>query len=206
MGRALSRSVGNDDYARWCTQRLYRAFGSSVNLNTRFRGLSSLIVSAGPVELSIAQHDAALGENGTLQFRNGSSIGSIGQLPGNALSQDFRRPALPSGFDQILISLGSDASIEICVFADLRCIIRQIGEFVQDDFGFEVTNRADQCRSVENITKNWFGTELGQGLLLAGRASHSADHVPGLNQPGNQPLPKHARCPRQKYSHTISPD
>ena len=35
--------------------------------------------------------------------------------PGDALSQDFRRPALPRGLDQIPVSLGSNASVQTCV-------------------------------------------------------------------------------------------
>ena len=38
---------------------------------------------------------------------------------------------------------------------------------------------------------------------LAGRARHAADYVPGVNQPGNQPLPNHAPGAGKKYSHTI---
>jgi hypothetical protein len=34
-----------------------------------------LVICAGPVELSIAQHNAALGENGTLQFCDSLGIG-----------------------------------------------------------------------------------------------------------------------------------
>ena len=78
------------------------------------------------------------------------------------MSQDFRRPALPRGLDQILVSLGSDASVQICEFTDLRRIIRQIGQLVQQDVRFEVTNRLDKCLPVEDITKNRFGTEVAQ--------------------------------------------
>jgi hypothetical protein len=63
-----ARSVDNDDDARWLAQRLHRSFGSSVDVNPRFLGWLLLVIGAGPVELSIAQHNAALGENGTLQF------------------------------------------------------------------------------------------------------------------------------------------
>jgi hypothetical protein len=59
------------------------------------------------------------------------------------MSQDFRRPALPRGLDQTLVSLGSDAGVQTCVFADLCHIIRQIGQLVQYDIRFEVTNRRD---------------------------------------------------------------
>jgi hypothetical protein len=78
------------------------------------------------------------------------------------LSQDFRRPAPPRGLDQIPGSLGSDASVQTCVFADLRHIIRQTGQLVQHDVRFEVTNRPDKCLPVEDITKNRFGTEVAQ--------------------------------------------
>ena len=115
-----------------------------------------------PVELSITQHNAALGENGTLQFCDSLGIGPIRQLPGDALGQDFRRPALPRGLDQILVSLGSDAGVQICTFTDLCRIIRQICQLVQHDVRFEGTNRLDKRLLVEDITKNRFGSEVPQ--------------------------------------------
>jgi hypothetical protein len=76
VGRiAVARSVDNDDNARWLAQRLQRSFGSSVDVNPRFLGWLLLVICAGPVELSIAQHYAALGENGTLQFCDSLGIG-----------------------------------------------------------------------------------------------------------------------------------
>ena len=48
------------------------------------------------------------------------------------------------------------------MFADLRRIIRQIGQFVQHDVWFEVTNRLDKCLPGKDITKNRFGTEMSQ--------------------------------------------
>jgi hypothetical protein len=39
--------------------------------------------------------------------------------------------------------------------------------------------------------------------VFAGRARQAADYLPGLNQPGNQPLPNHAGGAGKKYSHTI---
>ena len=74
---AVARSVDNDDDARWLAQRLHRSFGSSVDVNTRFLWWLLLVIGAGPVELSVAQHDAALGQNGTLQFCDSPSIGPI---------------------------------------------------------------------------------------------------------------------------------
>jgi hypothetical protein len=71
------RSVDNDDDARWLVQRLHRSFGSSVDVNPGFLGWPLLVIGAGPVELSIAQHNAALGENGTLQFCDSLGIGPI---------------------------------------------------------------------------------------------------------------------------------
>jgi hypothetical protein len=70
-------SIDNDDDARWLVQRPHRSFGSSVDVNPRFLGLLFLVIGAGPVELSIAQHNAALGENGTLQFCDSQGIGPI---------------------------------------------------------------------------------------------------------------------------------
>ena len=70
-------SVGNDDDALWLAERLHRSFGSPVDVNARFRGWLSLVIGAWSVELSIAQHDAALGENGTLQFSDSLGIGPI---------------------------------------------------------------------------------------------------------------------------------
>ena len=64
-------------------------------------------------------------------------------------------------------------------------------------------NRPDQCLPVEDITKNRFGAEAAQQLRFAGRARQAGDYVPGLNQPGNQPLPNHAGGAGKKYPHTI---
>jgi hypothetical protein len=83
-------------------------------------------------------------------------------LPGDALSQEFRRPAPPRGLDQIPSSLGSDAGVQICECTDLRHIIRQIGQLVQHDVRFEVTDRLDKCLPIEDITKNRFSTEAAQ--------------------------------------------
>ena len=49
-----------------------------------------------------------------------------------------------------------------CEFTDLLRIIRQIGQFVQHDVRFEVTNRLDKCLPIEDIAKNRFGTEEAQ--------------------------------------------
>jgi hypothetical protein len=46
-------------------------------VNPRFLGWLLLVIGAGPVELSIAQHNAAFGENGALQFCDSLGIGSI---------------------------------------------------------------------------------------------------------------------------------
>jgi hypothetical protein len=46
-------------------------------VNPRFRGLLFVVIGTRPVELSITQHDAALGENGALQFRDSQGIGAI---------------------------------------------------------------------------------------------------------------------------------
>ena len=78
------------------------------------------------------------------------------------MSQYFRRPTPPRGLDQVLVSLGSDTGIQTCVFADLRHIIRQIGQLIQYDVRFEITNRLDKCLPVEDITKNRFGAEVAQ--------------------------------------------
>ena len=78
------------------------------------------------------------------------------------MSQDFRRPASPRGLDQVPVSLGSDACVQTCEFRDLRRIIRQIGQLVQHDVRFEVTDRLDKRLPIENITKNRFGTEVAQ--------------------------------------------
>jgi hypothetical protein len=75
---------------------------------------------------------------------------------------------LPRGFDQILVSLGSDACVEICVVTDLRHIIRQVRQFVQDDVRFKVTNGLDKCRPVEDITKNRLSTESPTNFVLLG--------------------------------------
>ena len=78
VGRiAVTLSVDNDDNARWLTQRLHRLFGSSIDVNPRFLGWLPLVIRSRPVELSIAQHNTALGENGTLQFCDSLGIGPI---------------------------------------------------------------------------------------------------------------------------------
>jgi hypothetical protein len=53
------------------------AAGSSVDVNPRCLGWLLLAIGAGPVELSIAQYNAALGKNGTLQFCDSLGIGPI---------------------------------------------------------------------------------------------------------------------------------
>jgi hypothetical protein len=53
-----------------------RAAARSI-VNPRFLGWLLLVIGAGPVELSIAQHNAAFGENGTLQFCDSLGIGPI---------------------------------------------------------------------------------------------------------------------------------
>src|SRR5262249_49333028 len=112
-------SVDNDDDAFWHTQRRHCSFGGPVDVKARFVGWLLLVVGAGPVEPSIAQHNAAFGENGTLQLCDSLGSGAIRQLPCDALSQGFRRPAPPRGLDQVPGSLGSDASVAIRKFADL---------------------------------------------------------------------------------------
>jgi hypothetical protein len=92
--------------------RLHRSFRGSVDVNPRFAG-GLLMVGAGPVELSIAEHDAAHGKNRTLQFRDSLGIGSRRQLPSDALRQDFWGPAAPRGLNQIRISLSSNASVAV---------------------------------------------------------------------------------------------
>jgi hypothetical protein len=78
VGRiAVARLVDNEDDARWLAQRLHRSFGGSVDVNPRCLGRLLLVIGAGPIELSIAQHNAALGENVTLQFCDSPGIGPI---------------------------------------------------------------------------------------------------------------------------------
>ena len=59
-------------------------------------------------------------------------------------------------------------SVQIFEFTDQRRIIRQIGQLAQHDVRFEVTNRLDKCLPVEDITKNWFGTEMTSNSVLPG--------------------------------------
>ncbi len=51
--------------------------GSSVDLNPRLLGQLLLVIGAGPVELSIAQHNTALDEDRTLQFSDSLGIGPV---------------------------------------------------------------------------------------------------------------------------------
>ena len=69
--------VDNNDDARWRTQRLYRSVGSPIDLHSRSLGLLLLVIGAMAVELSIAQHNATLSKNGTLQFGDSLGIGTI---------------------------------------------------------------------------------------------------------------------------------
>ena len=78
LGNDDARSVDNDNDARWLAQRCHRLFGSSVDLNPRFLGRLLLVIRARTVELSIAQYNTALGENGTFQFCDSLGIGPIG--------------------------------------------------------------------------------------------------------------------------------
>jgi hypothetical protein len=57
-------SVDDHDDARWRVQCPHRSFGGAVDVHPRLPGWMLLVVGAGPVELSVAQHDAALGELG----------------------------------------------------------------------------------------------------------------------------------------------
>src|SRR4029434_8131744 len=105
VGRiAVARSVDNDDDARWLAQRIHSSFGSSVDVNPRFLGWLLLVIGAGPVELSIAQHNAALGENGTLQFCDSPGIGAHQVIarrrfePGFSATRSAARPRSDSGF------------------------------------------------------------------------------------------------------------
>ena len=69
--------VGNDDDARARAQQRHRTLGRTVDLDARLRGEPLFVIGARPVELPIAQHNAALGENGTLQFCNSLGIGPV---------------------------------------------------------------------------------------------------------------------------------
>jgi hypothetical protein len=72
------------------------------------------------------------------------------------MTRDRAEPSIIPG------SLGSDASVQICEFTDLRRIIWQIGQLVQHDVRFEITNRLDKCLPIEDIAKNRLGTEMAQ--------------------------------------------
>ena len=63
VGRIAAGSVDNDNNASGRAQRLHRSFGSSVDVNPRLIGWLLLVIGARPVELSVTQHNAALGEN-----------------------------------------------------------------------------------------------------------------------------------------------
>lgn len=121
-----------------------------------------LVIGPGAIEHAIAQYNASLSEYGTLQLCHGSGIGPVRQFPGDGLSHDLRGTALPCGLDQILIPLSPDASVQVRVFRNLRHIIRQIGQLVQDDIRFEITNRLNERLTVKDIAKDRFGTEFAQ--------------------------------------------
>src|SRR5262249_37336917 len=96
--------VGNDDDARWRSHQLHRTLRSTVDLHTRLRGDPLFVVGARTIELPIAQHNAALGENGALQFGDGPCTGSIRQLPCNGLGKNLRRSVLPCCLDHIPVA------------------------------------------------------------------------------------------------------
>ena len=91
-----ARSVGNDDDALWLAERLHRSFGSPVDVNARFRGWLPLVIGARAVELSIAQHYAALGENGTFQFGDRLSI-RLNDICELHMNSELMFMTLPSG-------------------------------------------------------------------------------------------------------------
>ena len=84
--------------------------------------------------------------------------------PGFLATRSAVRPrSIPS-------SLGTYASVQICEFTDPRRIIRQIGQFVQHDVRFEVTNRLDKCLPVEDITEIGLAPRwLSNSVLLGER-------------------------------------
>src|SRR5690349_12754091 len=141
---AVAGSVDDDDDACRRVERFQRSLRSSIDVDTRFSGWSFLVIGAWPVELSIAQHHAALRENRALEVRDGASIEPIRKLPGEALREDLRRSTSPRGGDQVVASLGADARVQARELADLRQIIRQIGQLVQHDVRCEVAHRFDQ--------------------------------------------------------------
>jgi hypothetical protein len=111
VGRtAVARSVDNDDDARWLAQRLHRSFGSSVDVNPRFLGWLLLVIGAGPIELSIAQHNAALGENGTLQFCDSLGIGPSGNCQATLLNKGAGLDVSPAVRDYLGLKQQTDVT------------------------------------------------------------------------------------------------
>jgi len=73
---SAARSVDDDDDARWVTQRRHSSFGSPVDVNSRFLRWLLLVIGAGPVEPSIAQHNAAFGAQAVAELER--SVGAEG--------------------------------------------------------------------------------------------------------------------------------
>ena len=106
--------------------------------NARFVGSLLLVVRTRAVELSVAQHDPALGEDGAFELGDRPGVGSVRQLPRDALRQDLRRAAaLPRAAIRFSLPLGPDAGVQLGVRADLRCVIREIRQLVQHDVRLE---------------------------------------------------------------------
>ena len=122
------------------------AFSRSVDVDSRLAGKLLLVVRATPVELAVAQHDAAFAEHRTLELCDRQRVRPIRELPGHRLRQDLRRTALPCRVDQVLVALGTDSCVQVRVVPDLRCVIRQVGELVQDDVGLEVPAPPESMR------------------------------------------------------------
>jgi hypothetical protein len=59
------------------------------------------------------------------------------------------------------------------------------------------------CEKEATSRINVAGSSGNFAHSLAVFATAKRDYVAGLNQPGNQPLPNHARGAGKKYSHTI---
>ena len=120
-------SVGNDKDSRGVAQRLHRSFGGPVDLFAEWL----LIIRARPVELSVAEHDppSARTERSALRQLGHRARRAIVRRRFAAGFSAIRSAARPRNQNSSV--LGPGASVEICVFTNLRRIIRQISQLVQ---------------------------------------------------------------------------
>src|SRR4030095_10975635 len=152
VGRiAVARSVDNDDDARWLAQCLHRSFGSSVDVNPRFLGWLLLVIGAGPIELSIAQHNAALGENGTLQFCASLGIGPSGHCQGPLRNKGAGLDVSPAVRDYLGLK---QTDVTDWRFVDFSEVLRGPWSTLGENNTFVINGRKKSVELAEELRRN----------------------------------------------------